>query len=143
MQLVTTRFGCVDFEPAELLVFEEGLLSYPKDRQWLLLADSRHESLYWLQSISNSSVAVPVVDLVDPTLLTVDVETSRILRLRTDNDLSTMMPIHVADDEITVDSHLPILINAKYGRCRQLRNERHQSHQRTMALLSAGLRQSA
>jgi flagellar assembly factor FliW len=143
MQLITSRFGSVEFQPAELLVFEQGLSDYPQDRQWLLLADSCHESLYWLQSISNSSVAIPVVEFGETQPKRIDAETNQILRVRVGVEVLFLAPIRVEGDEVSIDSHLPIVINAKLGRCRQLRNERHQSDQQTMALMSAGLRQSA
>ncbi|MCA9214627.1 MAG: flagellar assembly protein FliW [Planctomycetales bacterium] len=142
MQLVTLRFGKVEFQPAELLVFEAGMPDYPKDRQWLLLADAKHENLYWLQSISNSDVAFPVVELSD-TEFTADQEMTTSLKLDAESEVLLLAPVRIEGAVLTIDSHLPIIVNAKSGKCRQLRYDQHQADQRTMALMSERLRQSA
>ena len=142
MQLLTSQFGSVEFEPADLLVFENGMLDYPQDRQWLLLADANNESLYWLQAIADSTVAVPVVEIAAEEHV-LDAETSDLLQLRDGPAVLVLAPLLREDGVLSVATHMPIVVNTELGRCRQLCHERHQADQQTMALMSERLRQSA
>ncbi len=61
MKIETTRFGCVDIEPNDLLEFGSGLLGLEECRHWVLLADAENEALGWLQSTSRPEIAFAVV----------------------------------------------------------------------------------
>ena len=42
MKIDTTRFGCLDIVPDDLLQFPAGLLGLEDCRHWVLLADAEH-----------------------------------------------------------------------------------------------------
>jgi hypothetical protein len=56
MELRTQRFGTIQVEPQDVIHWQ----SDNDLATWVLLADSAHPRLYWLQSTTQSSVAIPV-----------------------------------------------------------------------------------
>lgn len=146
MELLTRQFGGIEFQAAEVLVFDRGLLYSPDDRQWLLIADSSHASLYWLQCISNSDVAIPIApanDFVESYRFALSLTERKHLGIE-DADLTTVfVPLSQHDSRVVVDLHLPIIIGTESGRGVQLRNERYQPLQSLMSEPSSPLRQSA
>ncbi len=61
MQIHTTRFGLVEIEIADILLFPHGVIAFEDCRHWVLLGDEGNESLGWLQSITRGEVALAVV----------------------------------------------------------------------------------
>jgi flagellar assembly factor FliW len=61
MKISTTRFGRVDIEHGDVLLFPQGLLGLEDCQQWVLLADAENELLGWLQSTTRPEIAVAVV----------------------------------------------------------------------------------
>jgi flagellar assembly factor FliW len=61
MQISTTRFGLVEIDLDDILLFPHGLIAFEDCRHWVLLADETNESLGWLQSVNHGEVALPVV----------------------------------------------------------------------------------
>jgi flagellar assembly factor FliW len=61
MQINSTRFGLVNFEVDDILLFPHGLIAFEDCRHWILLGDAENESLGWLQSVPRGEVALPVV----------------------------------------------------------------------------------
>src|SRR5690554_4632609 len=66
MELVTAKFGPVQFTLEDVILFSAGLLDAPGQRRWLLLSDRRHAQLWWLQSLDSQALAIPVVALARP-----------------------------------------------------------------------------
>ena len=61
MKIQTTRFGSVDIEASDILMFASGLLGLEDCRQWVLLADAENNALGWLQCSTHAEVALAVV----------------------------------------------------------------------------------
>jgi flagellar assembly factor FliW len=61
MQIQTTRFGAVQIEADDILLFPHGLIGFEDCRHWVLLSDADNDALGWLQSVSKSEVALPVL----------------------------------------------------------------------------------
>jgi flagellar assembly factor FliW len=61
MQIETMHFGPVEIEVDDILLFPHGMVAFEDCRHWVLLADEENPSLAWLQSVSRSEVALPVV----------------------------------------------------------------------------------
>jgi flagellar assembly factor FliW len=61
MQIQTSRFGSVQIEADDILLFPHGLIGFEECRHWVLLSDAENESLGWLQSVSKAEVALPVL----------------------------------------------------------------------------------
>jgi len=61
MDVLTTRFGTLSVEPQDELVFESGLIGLEHCRRWVVLTDTRNQTLGWLQSIDEGHIALGVV----------------------------------------------------------------------------------
>jgi flagellar assembly factor FliW len=61
MKVNTTRFGRLEIEADDVLLFPSGVLGLEDCRHWVLLADAQNEALGWLQSISRPEIALAVV----------------------------------------------------------------------------------
>jgi flagellar assembly factor FliW len=61
MQIATTHFGSVEIEVDDILLFPRGVIAFEDCRHWVLLGDEENPALAWLQSVSRSEVALPVV----------------------------------------------------------------------------------
>jgi flagellar assembly factor FliW len=61
MQINTAHFGPVEIEVNDILLFPRGLIAFRDCRHWVLLADEQNSALAWLQSVTRSEVALPVV----------------------------------------------------------------------------------
>jgi flagellar assembly factor FliW len=61
MQITTTRFGVVDIDPEDVLLFSNGLFAFESQRHWVLLADTDNDAVAWLQSLSDPAVALPLI----------------------------------------------------------------------------------
>lgn len=61
MRIRTTRFGYLEIEPSDLLVFPAGMLGLEECHDWVLLSDAHNDALGWLQSTTRPEVALAVV----------------------------------------------------------------------------------
>jgi flagellar assembly factor FliW len=61
MQIETSRFGPVEIQPEDILLFSRGVFAFEKHHHWVLLADGYNEFVAWLQSLRDPAVALPLV----------------------------------------------------------------------------------
>src|SRR5947209_4673151 len=61
MRINTTRFGRLEIDVHERLLFPAGILGLEDCREWVLLADAENEALGWLQSTARREIALAVV----------------------------------------------------------------------------------
>jgi flagellar assembly factor FliW len=61
MHLHSTRFGTVDIDPDTVLEFAGGLIGLGGSR-WALLSASADAAFYWLHSLDDPALALPVTD---------------------------------------------------------------------------------
>lgn len=61
MLIKTSRFGTMEIEADDILLFPQGVLGFEDCRHWVLLADADNESVGWLQNISRPDLALAVV----------------------------------------------------------------------------------
>jgi len=61
LTLLSTRFGAVDIDPATMIVFENGLVGLGGTR-YALLATDPDAPFYWLHSLDDPALALPVTD---------------------------------------------------------------------------------
>jgi flagellar assembly factor FliW len=62
MLLDGTRFGSVTVESDATIEVPHGLIGFPRERRFVLLAPQPGSPLAWLQSIETPSLAFPVLD---------------------------------------------------------------------------------
>ncbi|MCA9196019.1 MAG: flagellar assembly protein FliW [Planctomycetales bacterium] len=147
MDLLTSRFGAVQFDASEVIVVDNGLDGYSAARQWLLLADGAHAELYWLQSISMSEVAIPVISpwAVDSDYkLRIDSTISHRLRLQADSETPLILVrIDEASGGLMIRMDIPIAINVQTQRGGQIYLDGIQPLQWETSDQSETLKQSA
>jgi flagellar assembly factor FliW len=61
MRINTTRFGRLDLDPKDHLLFPAGIVGLEDCREWVVLADAGNRALGWLQSATRREIALPVV----------------------------------------------------------------------------------
>jgi flagellar assembly factor FliW len=61
MRVNTTRFGRLEVQADDVLLFSNGVLGLEDCRHWVLLADAENEALGWLQCVSRPEIALAVV----------------------------------------------------------------------------------
>ena len=61
MLINTTRFGEVDIQVDDIIVFPNGIAGFEDFRHWVILSDQENDAVAWLQCVSNPDVAVPVI----------------------------------------------------------------------------------
>jgi len=61
MKIQTTRFGRIEIEPEDVLLFPHGLMAFESCRDWVLLSDPQNDAVAWLQSVDRPEVAMAVV----------------------------------------------------------------------------------
>ena len=61
MLVQTTRFGQIDAQQKQVLVFPQGLIGFEACRHWLIVPDPHNADVAWLQSLSQMQVALPMV----------------------------------------------------------------------------------
>jgi flagellar assembly factor FliW len=57
MQISTTRFGQIEVDPLDILLFPCGLFGFEQSKHFVLLGDEREPAIVWLQSTSDPAVA--------------------------------------------------------------------------------------
>lgn len=61
MLIETSRFGAVQIQPEDILLFSDGLFGFETHRHWVLLADTENDAVAWLQSVTDPAVALPAI----------------------------------------------------------------------------------
>jgi flagellar assembly factor FliW len=59
MRIHSTRFGQIDIDDDAVLEFADGLIGLPGTR-WALIAQTETSAFFWLHSVDDPSVALPV-----------------------------------------------------------------------------------
>jgi flagellar assembly factor FliW len=58
---ISSRFGSIETDANDILLFPTGLLGLEQCRRWILLADQHNKTVAWLQSIDQPALCLAVV----------------------------------------------------------------------------------
>jgi flagellar assembly factor FliW len=114
MLVSTTRFGQVQSNQEDIIVFPQGLIGFEASRQWLILPDPENRDVLWLQSLTQPQVALP---LVSPRQFAPDYKVSVTnrsmapLHLRSTDRVFVMNVMSKSGKTLTINLRSPILIN--------------------------------
>lgn len=61
-RIITTRFGEIEYEQADILQFTEPLLGFPNSLSFLTLSHEQHGPFKWLQSLDEPWLAFLIID---------------------------------------------------------------------------------
>lgn len=59
---ITTRFGEVEYDPANLLHFPEGLIGLESLHDFIVMPNAKEGPLFWIQSVDESAIAFVLTD---------------------------------------------------------------------------------
>ncbi|MEA1972126.1 MAG: flagellar assembly protein FliW [Candidatus Cloacimonadota bacterium] len=62
MKISTKRFGEINIDESTVVKFGNGILGFPKYREYVLIDPNKKSPLKWLQSIKNPNLAFVVTD---------------------------------------------------------------------------------
>ena len=121
MRINTRVFGEVDIEESKIIRFPNGIVGFPDLTEFALIHDSEKEgtvAVRWLQSMQESSFAMPVVDpLVVKADYNPEVEDELLKPLGEwkPEDILVLVTMTVPSDitKMTVNLQAPIIVNAE------------------------------
>jgi flagellar assembly factor FliW len=123
MEISTTRFGNVEIDAGDVIVFPTGMVGLGDCLQWVLLADSYNDSFGWLQSADRPEIALAVVS---PRRYVPDYEVRigrselRPLALDSLQDAHVLVIVSKHEESITLNLKAPLVINLQRRLGRQV-----------------------
>ena len=114
MQVNTSRFGLVEIVPEDILLFSRGLIGLESHRHWVLLADTRHSGVAWLQSLTEPAVALPMVSprrFVPNYRVLIQRNQLTPLELAVLDEAFVLVPVGRNEDGLTLNLRAPVIVN--------------------------------
>lgn len=118
MKVITKHFGEVEVDEGRIIKFEQGILGFELDKEFVLFTEeeNRSDGLCWLQSLTTPELALPVIDTIfwfpsySPEVA--DEQVAKIGELE-EKDLTVFSVVVITDkiEEMTTNLKAPILIN--------------------------------
>jgi len=124
IKTIQTRFGDVDYSPANVLQFPEGLLGFGELREFIVMPNQKHGPLFWIQSVDDPQVAFV---LTDPTnffpeyQVVPDSSERKKLGMRKADEAHVLSVVTIHPDlNITLNLQAPVLLAAHSNRALQV-----------------------
>lgn len=118
MLIDTVRFGQIEVDDSKIVKFQDGLPGFEQLTKFILLSPEQTQPLYWMQSMEDGDVALPVIssfDILDDYTLDIPDEVVAGLEMEGLEDLLVMNVCVVPDDvsQMTANLAAPILMNVR------------------------------
>ena len=125
MLIETERFGTFEMKDRKTLNFPNGIPGFEELRTFVLLETEETRPLFWLQSVENKHIALPVIipfEVISDYYVDVRENELQDLFLENPGDLLILTVVVIPDDikKMTANLASPIVINAKRGIGKQL-----------------------
>ena len=146
MQLATSRFGIVDVEADDVLLFPLGLAGFEHIQHWVLLADADNDAVAWLQSIQQPEIALAVVSprrFVPDYQVRVSRGQLNGLELASTEEACVLAIMAKNDGQLTLNLRAPIVINLEGRLGRQVITTDEQPLQMELPVTGASARKIA
>lgn len=124
MKKIVTRFGEVEYDPANLLHFPAGLIGLPNLRNFIVMPNKKEGPLFWIQSADDPDMAFV---LTDPTnffldyLVTPDPSERQSLHMQEGEECFVLSIVTVPPDQnITLNLAAPIFFAPQSNRAIQV-----------------------
>lgn len=124
MKTIQTRFGDVEYDPANLLHFPAGMIGFPTLHDFIVMPNKKEGPLFWIQSIEDPQIAFV---LTDPTNFFLDYQVTpgeyekNILQIADKDDCYILSVVTVPPDQIiTLNLAAPIFFSPKTNRAMQI-----------------------
>jgi flagellar assembly factor FliW len=125
MRINTQRFGEIEVKDDRVIRFENGIPGFEHLRAFVIVHAEQTAPVYWMQSVKEPGVALPVVDpfaLVSDYSLEINDAEVEGLSLEDQADLLVLGVTVIPEDitKMTVNLAAPVLVNTKKGVGRQI-----------------------
>lgn len=135
MKKIATRFGEVEYDPANLLLFPAGLIGLPTLHSFIVMPNTKQGPLFWIQSVDDPDIAFV---LTDPTNFFPDYEVTpdhaerNSLQIDPEDEYYVLTVVTVPPDQkITLNLAAPVLFAPKSNRAIQVILEKTEYQSRT------------
>ena len=123
--IIETRFGTSETSENKIIDFPAGLPGFDDLRKFIIVEADNTKPIYWLQSIENKHIALPViVSFAIINDYNIDIRENELedLDLESKNDLLILNVVVIPEDvrKMTVNLAAPVVINAKRGIGKQI-----------------------
>ena len=118
MTIDTLRFGKVEYDDSDLLIFPRGIPAFENNHKWIL-AGSDDSAIRWLQNIEDGTLALPVTS---PDAVRSDYNARipddelKLIGTTDPSELALLIVVSVPDGapwNMTANLRAPILVNVK------------------------------
>jgi flagellar assembly factor FliW len=146
MQINTSRFGAIEIEPEDILLFSRGLFAFENHRHWVLLSDDCNDGVAWLQSLNDPEVALP---MVSPRKYVPGYQVRLLRSQLTPLELAALDQAFVLNvlsqdaGQLTINLKAPVMVNLDRRIGRQIVTVDEQPLQLALPALTLPLRKSA
>ena len=130
-----TRFGEVEYDPDNLLIFPAGLIGLPNLRSFIVMPNRKQGPLFWIQSVDEPEIAFV---LTDPTnffldyVVKPDTAERSSLQIDEEDECYVLSVVTVPPDQkITLNLAAPVLFAPKTNRAIQVILENTEYQTRT------------
>jgi flagellar assembly factor FliW len=123
MEVITARFGTLQAAPADVLLFEQGLIGLAHCRRWVVLADSQNPALAWLQCLDDAEIALGVVSprrFVEDYEFHASADDLAAIDLTHARDAQVVVIVSRHDEGLALNLRAPLVINVQQRRGRQV-----------------------
>jgi flagellar assembly factor FliW len=139
MIISTSRFGQLEVDENRLITFEDGILGFPKQREYALIQTGEGSGFYWLQSVCTADLAFVVCDprlFVADYQVPVKLEDLQTIDLTRPEDAQVFMIVNKVDDLLTGNLQGPLVVNVinRTGRQLVLSDKRYSTRHPLMRL---------
>ncbi|MGI6151265.1 MAG: flagellar assembly protein FliW [Christensenellales bacterium] len=122
---IETRFGTAETSDNKIITFPRGLPGFEDLRQFIIVEVDNTKPIYWLQSIENKHIALPVIvslAIINDYNINIRERELEDLELESQDDLLILNVVVIPTDirEMTVNLAAPVVINAKRGIGKQI-----------------------
>ena len=124
MKTIQTRFGEVEYDPANLLHFPAGLIGFPTLHEFIVMPNKKEGPLFWIQSIDEPEIAFVLTDpsnFFPKYQVAPDESEKNSLNITNDDDCYILSVVTVPPDQkITLNLAAPILFSPRTNRAIQV-----------------------
>ncbi len=124
MKKINTRFGEIEYDPANLLCFPAGLIGFPLLHDFVVMPNKKEGPLFWIQSVDDPAIAFVLTDpsnfFPDYQLAPDDSERTMLHIDKDDNCFVLSVVTVPPDQKITINLAAPILFAPKSNRAIQI-----------------------
>lgn len=123
MIISTSRFGQLEVDPERLIRFGDGILGFPKQREYGLIQTGEGSGFYWLQSVDTRDLAFVVCDprlFVADYRVPVKLEELEAIGLKDPDNAQVFVIVNKVKDLLTGNFQGPLVVNVASRQARQL-----------------------